>query len=99
MKQYRLQAEPAVELDVESAFEWYETEEPGLGSEFVEQVRAAYQLVGQNPFAFQDLRSGIRRALTRRFPYAVYFSVENDTVLILAVLHCARDPAEWQRRV
>lgn len=99
MKQYRLQAEPAVELDVESAFEWYETEEPGLGFEFVEQVRAAYQLVAQNPFAFQNLRSSIRRALTRRFPYAVYFSVENDTVLILAVLHCARDPAEWQRRV
>jgi plasmid stabilization system protein ParE len=42
--------------------------------------------------------SGIRRALLRRFPYAVYFAVERDVVVILAVLHVSRDPAEWQRR-
>lgn len=98
MKQYRLEAEPAVELDVESVFEWYETEELGLGFEFLAQLRVSYERILQHPFGFQDLRSGIRRALTRRFPYAIYFTVENDTVLILAVLHCARDPAEWQRR-
>ena len=98
MKQYRFEAEPAVELDVESAFEWYETEEPGLGREFLDQLRASYNRVLENPFAFQDLRLGIRRALTRKFPYAIYFTVEDDTILILAVLHCARDPAEWQQR-
>lgn len=99
MKQYRFEAEPAVELDVESAFEWYETEEPGLGREFLDQLRASYNRVLENPFAFQDLRLGIRRALTRKFPYAIYFTVEDDTILILAVLHCARDPAEWQQRI
>ena len=99
MTQYRLEAEPAVELDIESTFDWYETEEPGLGREFLEQLRAAYHRVLQNPFAFQNLRFGIRRALTRRFPYAIYYTVEDDLVLILAVLHCARDPAEWQQRI
>ncbi|MFY9609511.1 MAG: hypothetical protein WAU45_12960 [Blastocatellia bacterium] len=38
------------------------------------------------------------RAITRRFPYAIYFSVE-DEVIVFAVLHTARDPAEWQRRI
>lgn len=99
MKQYRLEAEQAVELDIESVFDWYETEKPGLGHEFLEQLRAAYHRVLQNPLAFQDVRLGIRRALTRQFPYAIYFSVEDDVILILAVLHCARDPAEWQRRI
>jgi plasmid stabilization system protein ParE len=47
---------------------------------------------------YQDLRSGIRRALLRRFLYAVYFAVEADVVVVLAVLHVSRDPAEWQRR-
>ena len=50
------------------------------------------------PLDYQDLRAGIRRALLRRFPYAIYFAVENDTVLVVAVLHASRDPAEWQRR-
>jgi plasmid stabilization system protein ParE len=34
----------------------------------------------------------------RQFPYAVYFSIEFETILVLAVLHTARDPAEWQLR-
>jgi hypothetical protein len=36
--------------------------------------------------------------LLRRFPYAVYFAVESDVVIVLAVLAVGRDPAEWQRR-
>ena len=99
MKQYRLEGEAGVEFDVESAFDWYEAEEQGLGLEFLEQLRAAYLRILGNPLGYQELRSGIRRALTRHFPYAVYFSIEDDTILILAVLHTARDPAEWQRRI
>jgi hypothetical protein len=37
--------------------------------------------------------------LTRRFPYAVFFSVEGAIVVILAVVHTARDPDMWQLRV
>lgn len=99
MKRYAVEAEIAVEADVEAAFDWYEGEEPGLGFEFLDEVRAAYHRILEHPFGFQDLRSGIRRALTRRFPYAVYFSVEGETIVIVAVLSTARDPAEWQRRI
>lgn len=99
MKQFQLEAPPAVELDIEAAFNWYEGEEAGLGFEFLDELRSAYRRILDSPFGYQDLRSGIRRALTRRFPYAVFFSVEGQTIVILAVLHTAREPAEWQRRI
>jgi len=54
--------------------------------------------IADSPFKYQDLRSGIRRALVRRFPYAVYFAVEAGVAVVLAVLHVGRDPAEWQQR-
>jgi toxin ParE1/3/4 len=66
--------------------------------EFLDQLGTAYDRIADDPFKYQDLESGIRRALLRRFPYAVYFAVERDVVVILAVLHVSRDPAEWQRR-
>ena len=75
------------------------TKSQGLGNEFLEELRAAYHRILDHPFGYQDLRSGIRRALTRRFPYAVYFAVQGETVVILAVLGTARDPAEWRRRI
>ena len=99
MKQYAIEAERAVEADVEAAFNWYEGEEPGLGLEFLEELRAAYHRILDHPLGYQDLRSGIRRALTRRFPYAVYFSIEEERIVIVAVLSTARNPEEWQRRI
>jgi plasmid stabilization system protein ParE len=96
--EYRLVAGPRADPDVEATFDWYEREQAGLGREFLADLRATYDRVADSPLAYQDLRSGIRRALVRRFPYAVYFAVESDVVVVLAVLHVSRDPAEWQRR-
>jgi plasmid stabilization system protein ParE len=99
VSQYRIEAEPAVDADIEAAFEWYEAEEPDLGFEFLGELRAVYQRILEGPRKYQALRSGIRRALTRRFPYAIYFSIEGEVIVVVAVLHTARDPAEWQRRI
>ena len=99
MKEYRLEAIPAVELDIEAAFEWYEREEVHLGFEFLDELRDAYVRILNLPLAHQSLRSGIRRALTRRFPYAIFYTIEAEVIVILAVLHTARDPEEWQRRI
>jgi len=96
--EYRLVSEPSVDLDVEAAFEWYENERPGLGVEFLDTLRATYDRVADGPLKYQELRGGIRRALLRCFPYAVYFAIEPDIVVVVAVLHASRDPAKWQRR-
>ena len=98
MTEYRLVAEPRADLDVAGAFYWYENEQVGLGLEFLDELRATYARVLEAPLKYQHLRSGIRRALTRRFPYAVYFAIEDDVIVLLAVLRASRDPAEWQRR-
>ena len=90
MTHYRLEANSAVELDVEAAFEWYEAEQTSLGILFLEVLRSTYQRILDNPLAFQEIRSGIRRALTRRFPYAIYLVIESQTILVIAVLHTAR---------
>jgi plasmid stabilization system protein ParE len=66
--------------------------------EFLDELRAIYNRIADGPLKYQDLRGGIRRALLRRFPYAVYFAIEGDIVIVVAVLHASRDPAEWQRR-
>jgi toxin ParE1/3/4 len=66
--------------------------------EFLDELRTTYNRIADGPLKYQELRGGIRRALLRRFPYAVYFAIEADIVVFGAVLHASRDPAEWQRR-
>jgi len=95
---YRVVAQAAAERDIEGAFAWYQNERAGLGIEFLDAIRDVYGRIADGPFRYRELRAGIRRALVRRFPYAIYFSSEQDIVVILAVLHVHRDPTEWQKR-
>lgn len=97
MTEYRLTSEPRADLDIESVFQWYENEQQGLGLEFLDELRATYGRVIDGPLKYKELRSGIRRALVKRFPYAIYFAVEGDVIVVLTVLHASRDPAEWQK--
>lgn len=99
MIEYRLVSELRADLDIEAAFRWYEKEQSGLGLEFLDELRAAYNRIVEGPFKYPHLRSGVRRALVKRFPYIVYFAVEPTEIVVLAVLHASRDPAEWQRRI
>ena len=76
MTPYRLVSEPQVDIDIEAAFGWYENEQTGLGLEFLDELRGAYDRIVDGPFKYSQLRSKTRRALLKRFPYAVYFVVE-----------------------
>ena len=67
MTHHRLEANIAVELDVEAAFEWYEAEETSLGIVFLEELRSTYHEFSRTLWPFQEIRSGIRRALTASF--------------------------------
>jgi plasmid stabilization system protein ParE len=95
--EYRLHSAPRVDLDIAAVFEWYEVEQTGLGAEFLDELDASYSRIVEGPFKYRDLTAGIRRSLLRRFPFAVYFAIEADVIVVLAVLHVSRDPAEWQR--
>lgn len=95
-----LRAEAAA--DIREAAGWYEGERPGLGREFTRAVRALLAGVEREPERFPRVvggaREDVRRALLRRFPYAVYFVAEPEGAVVLACLHVRRDPQVWQSR-
>jgi hypothetical protein len=51
-----------------------------------------------NPWQFAVVYKSIRRALLRRFPYALMSVIEADeTLTVIACFHGSRDPALWQK--
>ncbi len=90
---------PLAQRDVRRAFSWYERQRPGLGRDFVEELDAVYGRLADNPYANQDIFYGVRRAILRRFPYAVFYLVGAREVRVLAVMDMSRDPEVWRRRI
>lgn len=83
---------PAALADVEDAFRWYEAQQPGLGEAFVQAVDAAIACILEFPNACPAVHRGARRYLIERFPYCLYYRIEGDGVIVVALMHAARDP-------
>ena len=90
---------PAAAADIEDAYQWYESQQPGLGEEFLVALNATRDQIVEHPEAFPILRRNTRRALIpRRFPYGLFYRVDEDTIIVVACMHAKRDPRRWQRR-
>jgi plasmid stabilization system protein ParE len=91
---------PTARAELIDAQDWYENEVPGLGRRFRTAVDTVVQSMSSNPRQFPVVYKGIRRALLRRFPYALMFVIETDeTLTVIACFHGSRNPARWQHRV
>ena len=87
------------ESDFDTTFDWYEEQRAGLGIEFVSHVQAALDLIASRPEMFAPRAENVRRALVRRFPYAVYYRLEPDRIVVLAIVHTSRDSSVWLKRL
>ncbi len=94
---WRLDVSSEAELDIFEAALRYERERPDLGFRFEAQVNAVFTRLLDNPFLFAEIEEGARRALVRDFPYGVFFTMEDDLIAVLAVLHLHRHPDTWKR--
>ncbi len=84
--------------DLAEGFDFYEQQQEGLGNYFLESLFSDIESLkiyaGIHPTHF-----GFRRLLAKRFPFAIYYEVEDRTVRVWAALDCRRDPAALRERL
>lgn len=85
----------AAENDLEEGYRFYEARNPGLGSYFLDSLYSDIDSLayfgGMHQVVF-----GHHRLLARRFPFAVYYRIIDDVVIVFAILDCRRNPS-WIR--
>lgn len=98
---YRVIIRIEAEVDITDAAIWYHGQRPGLGHEFLAEVESTIAAAAAHPFRCPCLRRKpeVRRALTRRFPYRVFFVRRDDAIVVFRVLHGARHDREWKSHV
>ena len=90
-----VRVQPRAQSHLAEAYAWYEQRTTGLGREFIEEVEACLGRIAENPGMYPVYRDRIRRTVTRRFPYLVFYVVDPKESVVLAVLHASRDPRLW----
>jgi plasmid stabilization system protein ParE len=84
--------------DLTDAASWYEQQRKGLGHEFLDDALSVFDRIGQEPLNFPVVHRNARRAVMHRFPFCIYFAVEQIDVVVLSVIHGTRHPRRWKTR-
>ena len=94
----RLILRPEAEKDIAEAAEWYDRQRAGLSLQFREALDNTFALIEENPRLHAQVYRDLRRALVRRFPYGVFYVTRAEELVVVAVLHTARNPRLWRAR-
>ena len=84
------------EDDLVDGFHFYEDQQAGLGAYFLDNLYGDIESLHLYAGIHRKLWKKYHRLLSRRFPYAIFYSVTGDEIAVHAVLDCRRDPA-WIR--
>jgi plasmid stabilization system protein ParE len=83
--------------DLANGFRFYEAQAEGLGAYFIDSLFSDINSLQFFGGIHQVVTGGYYRMLSKRFPFAVYYLLEDETVLVDAILDCRRSPA-WTRK-
>ncbi len=79
--------------------EFYAEQRVELAQGFINAVENAIFKIVQFPNRYSIIDEDIRRCLIQKFPYAILYTIEENSILILAIMHCSRKPGYWQERI
>ena len=89
---------PAALAEYEESLQYYRDLDPSLAERFVAAIEHTIERIVEMPERWRLVEADVRRGLTHVFPYGILYTVESDYILVLAVMHCSREPGYWHSR-
>ncbi|MBE9067312.1 type II toxin-antitoxin system RelE/ParE family toxin [Leptolyngbya cf. ectocarpi LEGE 11479] len=80
------------------AVRYYAEQNVDLAQAFIDAVEKAIYRLRDSPGRYPAIDGDIRRCLTLKFPYGILYTIESDSILILALIHCKKKPGYWNSR-
>lgn len=90
---------PEAEIEFNAAIDYYESLKSGLGYDFSLEVLLTIENIVAHPKAWPLISDNLHRCLTQRFPYSIIYTINEDFILVLAIMHLHRKPFYWENRL
>ena len=90
---------PDAKQEFRAAVQWHESNKPGLGTEFRQEIEAAISRILADPESFVHVESDVQFVSVHRFPYGIFYRSRPERIVIVAVMHLHREPDYWKSRI
>ena len=95
----RYEFHPAALQEYHEAALWYGERDPQVAEKFVASVEEAIARIVETPRRWRIIDEDVRRCLTPVFPFGILYTIEDDFLLIVAIMHFSRAPGYWKLRI
>ena len=97
--EFLLIIKPEAEKDIQHSIKYYAKENLKLSVDFLEKLDESLIAIQQNPQHYQKRYHEIRIIFTKKFPYGIYFTIEERKIFVHAVLHNKQNPTTAENRI
>ena len=84
---------PAANDDLLNGFDFYEQQQKGIGSYFLDSLFSDIDSLLIYHGVHLKYFNNYHRLLSHRFPFAIYYCIENEDIVVYAILDCRKSPA------
>ncbi|MFH7245073.1 MAG: type II toxin-antitoxin system RelE/ParE family toxin [Spirulina sp.] len=89
---------PEALTEYAEAVKYYSEQRVEIAQAFINAIEDAVYRIRESPTRYAAIAEDVRRCMARRFPYGVLYTIEEDYILIVAIMHCSREPGYWKNR-
>ena len=90
---------PEADAELAEARVWYRHQRDGLDVELIQRIDEALQRISDAPRRFPYVYRRLRRAIVRQFPFAIFYELTEDEIVVFAVFHSRRNPKRLTSRL
>ncbi|MBA2762854.1 MAG: type II toxin-antitoxin system RelE/ParE family toxin [Segetibacter sp.] len=90
--EYQIKIYREARSDIHQIIKWYDLQAEGLGDKFEAMLDNAINSIANNPTAFAYLFENVRRIRVKKFPYIIFYKIDQQNINIFGVIHTKRNP-------
>ena len=90
---------PEADAEFAEARVWYRVQREGLDFALMQRIDQTLQRISDAPNRFPLVYRQLRRAIVRQFPFAIFYEVTENEIVVFAVFHSRRNPKKLTARL
>lgn len=97
-KPFSIELSDAAELDLDKSYQYYYEDSPKIAAKFYKRINLGFENIKQNPNSFPFAHKDIRKLVVEKFPFVIYYRIDNTVIKVIAIFHTSRNPEIWNER-
>jgi toxin ParE1/3/4 len=98
-KSFKIELSNEAEIDFDKSYEFYTLKSEKNSDNFYKSINSALNKICKSPSVNPKIYKEIRKLVLKKFPFVIYYQIDEMVIRIIAIFHTSRNPNIWLDRI